>query len=171
MIINEFDYGAHSKEVIESVIADCKLDIKNKQSRIKDFTRILERPRGYKKAKLEALANSITSLFRIISMLEIEISECQAELKLREFKQQVEMSKNIFIDAINEAFGYEYISDREEALKEIVSTKDEILDFKKNQNHYETRKTSKGVIEVFILKGSKELSVMDFGDYRLTLID
>jgi len=90
MIINEFDYGAHSKEVIESVIADCKKDIKSKQSTIKDFKRILERPRGYKKSKLEALANRIPSLFRIIAMLEIEISECQAELKSREFKKQLE---------------------------------------------------------------------------------
>ena len=90
MIINEFDYGAHSKEVIESVIADCKKDIKSKQSTIKDFKRILKRPRGYKKAKIEALANSIPSLFRIIAMLESEISECQEELKYREFKKQLE---------------------------------------------------------------------------------
>lgn len=78
---------------------------------------------------------------------------------------------NTFIDSINEAAGYEYISDRAEVLDEIVETRDSIESFIASQNHTESRTTVAGTIEVFELAGSCELQVMDFGDYRLCLKD
>lgn len=78
---------------------------------------------------------------------------------------------NTFVDAINEDAGYEYIKDRKHAIDGMTQTRDTIDDFKKHQNHIETRKTGKGNIEVFELPGSRELQVMDFGDTRIAITD
>jgi len=87
--------------------------------------------------------------------------------------QDKEKNAHVFIDAINEDFDYPYISeeDRDLVIETITQTRDTMADFMKHQHHYETRKTSKGVIEVFVIAGSRELLVMDFGDYRLAMRD
>ena len=78
-------------------------------------------------------------------------------------------SAKTFIATINDDAGYDYVNDSD--IDNMVETRDTVDDFKANQEHSEPLKTSHGIIEVFIIKGSKELQVMDFGDFRLTLID
>ena len=80
-------------------------------------------------------------------------------------------SANKFINAINEAAGYEYIKDRQSEIAQMVTTNDSIEDFMGCQSHIETRKTDIGIIEVFEVAGSHEIQVMDFGSYRLVLND
>ncbi|MCP4103103.1 MAG: hypothetical protein GY750_17040 [Lentisphaerae bacterium] len=80
------------------------------------------------------------------------------------------MTIEIFVNAINEDAGFEYTSIAAEQ-NSVVETLDTVEDFKQHQKHVETRKTSYGNIEVFELQGSKELLVMDFGEYRLSIID
>lgn len=85
---------------------------------------------------------------------------------------------NKFIDAINEAArkvngneDYNYITDRQSEIDSMVTTRDTIADFMAAQEHYETRETSHGTIEVFLTKRSHELLVMDFGEFRMALED
>lgn len=100
------------------------------------------------------------------------------EAKILETISSEDTNKNKLIDAVNEnarkvsgRSDYSYITDRQSAIDSMVTTSDAIADFMAAQEHYETRETSHGTIEVFLIEWSRELLVMDFGEYRLVMED
>ena len=76
----------------------------------------------------------------------------------------------MLIDCINADAGYDYIKDRDEARDEIAVTNDTIEDFKKVQEHIETRATEYGALELFRIGESSTLYVLDGGVRRFCLL-
>ena len=75
------------------------------------------------------------------------------------------------IDAINYVHGHVYMDDnlRETEIDNITRTRDSIDDFKRNLKLEDSILTYAGILFIFTNK-SQKLHVMDFGDYRLSLI-
>lgn len=81
--MTDFDYSEYDSQTLQNAISNCQKDIKKRQQLIKDFSKILNRPRGYSKKKLDGLAYRIDGASAGIKMLEQEIDECRAELERR----------------------------------------------------------------------------------------
>lgn len=81
--MSDFNYSEYDSETLQNAIANCEKDIKAKKQLIKDFGKIIKRPRGYSKKKLDGLAYRIDGALTVIKILKQEIAECQAELASR----------------------------------------------------------------------------------------
>lgn len=81
--MTDFNYGQYDSETLTNAVARCEKDIKEKKQLIKDFSKILNRPKGYSNKKLDALESRIEGAYSVIKILEQEIAECQAELATR----------------------------------------------------------------------------------------
>ena len=81
--MTDFNYSEYDNDTLSNAIARCEKDIKEKKQLIKDFSKILNRPKGYSKKKIDGLACRIDGSYSVIKILKQEIAECQEELARR----------------------------------------------------------------------------------------
>ena len=77
------NYENHSNDTLIYAIDRAEKDIAKYRQLIKDFGKILDRPRGYSKKKLDGMACRISGASGLIKVLKQEIAECQEELAKR----------------------------------------------------------------------------------------
>jgi len=81
--MTDFNYNEYPNSTLQYAIAQACKDIKEARQTIRSFSKKLERPRGYSRARLNAFEAVIRSKTRLIKMLEREIEQCQWAMNSR----------------------------------------------------------------------------------------
>tara|TARA_B100000768_G_C11232243_1_gene355622 strand:+ start:166 stop:600 length:435 start_codon:yes stop_codon:yes gene_type:complete len=82
--MTDFNYGVYHNDTLNNAIDKCRDGIAERKQLIKDFTKILNNPKGYSKKKLDGLAYRVENAKCLIKILGEEIIEIQEELAKRE---------------------------------------------------------------------------------------
>jgi len=77
------NYSVYNNDTLNNAVDRCRNDIAERKQLIKDFTKILDSPRGYSKKKLDGLAYRVEGAKCLIKILSEEIKELQEELGKR----------------------------------------------------------------------------------------